>query len=155
EHVIATYRRAPEVFVSGDGAILRDAEGRAYLDFIGGLAVSALGHAHPQLVAALREQVGELLHVGNLYRHPYTEELASRLASLTGLVAAFFTNSGTEAVEAALKLARKHQRDRGAPERTGFVALEGSFHGRSLGALSVTHAPRYREPFGPLLQARF
>lgn len=155
EHVIATYRRAPEVFVAGEGAVLRDAEGHAYLDFLGGLAVSALGHAHPKLVAALRDQAGKVLHVSNLYRHPYTEELASRLAELTGLAAAFFTNSGTEAVEAALKLARKAQRDRGVPGRTGFVALEGSFHGRSLGALSVTHAPRYREPFGPLLEARF
>ncbi len=151
EHVLPTYRRAGEVFVAGDGAVLRDQEGHAYLDFLGGLAVSALGHAHPSLVAALREQVGMVLHVSNLYRHPHTEAVAALLAEATGLEAAFFCNSGAEANEAALKLARAVQRRRGAGARTGFVALEGGFHGRTLGALSVTHAAKYREPFAPLL----
>lgn len=151
EHVLPTYKRAEEVFVSGCGAELVDRDGRVWLDFLGGIAVSALGHAHPRLVEALRDQVGKVIHLSNLFRHPYTEEVAGRVARLCGLEAVFFTNSGTEAVECALKLARKAQRDRGAPERTGFVALEGSFHGRSMGALSVTHTEKYRAPFGPLI----
>jgi predicted acetylornithine/succinylornithine family transaminase len=152
EHVLLTYRRAEEVFVDGDGAEIRDAQGRVFLDFLSGIAVNALGHAHPELVAALQEQATQLLHVSNLYRHPYTEEVAARIAHLTGLEACFFSNSGAEAVEAALKIARKHQRNAGRPERTGFVALEGSFHGRTFGALSVTHTEKYRAPFEPLLQ---
>ena len=151
EHVIRTYARAEEVFVSGQGAVLRDADGREYLDMLGGIAVSALGHAHPELVAALRQQVGEVLHTSNLYRHPHTEAVAGLIADLTGLDAVFFTNSGAEATEAALKIARKHQRQTGAADRTGFVALEGGFHGRTLGALSVTHTPAYRAPFEPLV----
>lgn len=150
EHVIRNYVRAPEVFVEGEGALLRDAEGNEYLDFLAGIAVSALGHAHPELTEALRDQAGKLVHVSNLYRHPYTEEVAATIAELTGLHAVFFCNSGAEAVEAALKIARKHHRMRGA-ERTGFVALEGSFHGRTMGALSVTHTARYRRPFEPLV----
>jgi acetylornithine/succinyldiaminopimelate/putrescine aminotransferase len=151
EHVLLTYRRAEEVFVDGDGAEVRDEQGRVYLDFLSGIAVSALGHAHPEIVSALQDQAGKMLHTSNLFRHPYTEEVAARIAHLTGLEACFFTNSGTEAVEAALKIARKHQRIAGHPERTGFVAMEGSFHGRTYGALSVTHTAKYREPFGPLL----
>jgi acetylornithine/succinyldiaminopimelate/putrescine aminotransferase len=152
EHVMRTYRRPETVFVAGQGALLFDSDGREYLDFLGGIAVSALGHAYPPLVEALRDQVGKVIHVSNLYRHPYTEEVAARLAERTGMEAVFFTNSGTEANECALKIARKHQRLRGAPERTGFVALEGSFHGRTLGALSVTHTAKYRAPFEPLLE---
>jgi len=151
EHVLTTYLRADEVFVRGQGARLWDADGRQWLDFLGGIAVSALGHNHPRLVAELTEQLGSLIHTSNLFRHPYTDEVAARVARLTGLQAVFFTNSGTEAVEAALKIARKRQRQLGQPERTGFVALEGSFHGRSLGALSVTHTAKYREPFEPLI----
>ncbi len=151
EHVLSTYRRAPEVFVAGDGAEVRDASGRVWLDFLSGIGVSALGHNHPRLVPALRDQIGRLVHVSNLYRHPHTEELASRLARLTELEAVFFTNSGTEANEAALKLARKHFFARGDTGRTGFVALEGSFHGRTLGALSLTHSEKYRLPFAPLV----
>lgn len=151
EHVLTTYLRADEVFVRGQGARLWDADGRQWLDFLGGIAVSALGHNHPRLVAELTDQLGALIHTSNLFRHPYTDEVATRVARLSGLEAVFFTNSGTEAVEAALKIARKRQRQLGAPERTGFVALEGSFHGRSLGALSVTHTAKYREPFEPLI----
>jgi len=151
EHVLTTYRRAEEVFVEGSGAEIRDQQGRVYLDFLSGIAVSALGHAYPPLVEALREQVGRVVHVSNLYRHPYTEEVATRIARLTGLEACFFTNSGAEAVEAALKIARKRQRQLGHPGRTGFVALEGSFHGRTMGALSVTHTEKYRAPFEPLV----
>ena len=151
EHVLTTYRRAEEVFVEGSGATVRDAQGKEYLDFLSGIAVSALGHAHPELTAALQDQAGKMLHVSNLFRHPYTEEVAERIAHLTGLEACFFSNSGAEAVEAALKIARKHHRDSGHRERTWFVALEGSFHGRTLGALSVTHTEKYKKPFGPLL----
>ena len=151
EHVVPLYRRAEEVFVSGEGAVLRDADGREYLDFLAGIAVSALGHGHPELVSALREQTGQLLHVSNLYRHPFTEQVAELVADLTGLEAVVFTNSGAEAVEAALKIARKHQHARGNLGQTGFVALEGSFHGRTLGALSITHTEAYRAPFEPLI----
>jgi predicted acetylornithine/succinylornithine family transaminase len=151
EHVIRTYVRRPEVFVDGHGSVLRDADGREWLDFLGGIAVSALGHAHPALVAALRDQAGKLLHTSNLFRHPYTEDVAARLHRLSGMSAVFFTNSGTEATECALKLARKAMRSRGEPERTGFVALDGGFHGRTMGALSVTAGRKYREPFEPLV----
>jgi predicted acetylornithine/succinylornithine family transaminase len=149
--VLPTYQRADEVFVAGDGALVHDAGGRVWLDFLSGIAVNALGHAHPRLVRALREQAGKLVHTSNLYRHPYTEEVASRLARLTGLSAVFFSNSGAEANEAAMKLARKRAWLAGETERTGFVALEGSFHGRTMGALALTHAEKYRLPYGPLV----
>jgi acetylornithine/N-succinyldiaminopimelate aminotransferase len=151
EHLLRTYARAPEVFVEGQGAWLSTADGQRYLDLLGGIAVSALGHAHPRLVAALRDQVGRVLHTSNLYRHPYTEHVAAQLSRCTGLAAVFFANSGTEANECALKLARAHQERSGAPERDGFVALEGSFHGRTMGALSVTWNAKYRTPFEPLI----
>ncbi|MCA8955358.1 MAG: acetylornithine/succinylornithine family transaminase [Planctomycetes bacterium] len=149
EHVIKTYRRAEPVFVRGQGACLYTDQGREYLDFLGGIAVSALGHGHPKLVEALQDQVGKVLHVSNLLRHPYTEEVAERVTRLAGMAEVFFCNSGTEANEAALKIARKHHFAKGTG-RTGFVALEGSFHGRTMGALSVTHNRAYREPFAPL-----
>jgi predicted acetylornithine/succinylornithine family transaminase len=151
EHVLSTYLRADEVFVRGEGARLWDAEGRQWLDFLGGIAVSALGHNHPRLVPELADQLGRLIHTSNLFRHPYTDEVAARVARLSGMEAVFFTNSGTEAVEAALKISRKRQRQLGRPERSGFVALEGSFHGRTMGALSITHTAKYREPFEPLI----
>ena len=151
EHMVRNYVRAEEVFVEGHGAELRTAEGVAYLDFLGGIGVSALGHGHPELARALADQAHRTLHVSNLFRHPYTEEVAGRLTRLTGLDAALFTNSGTEANEAALKLARKHQKDAGRSHRTGFVALEGGFHGRTMGALSVTSGASYRAPFEPMV----
>jgi len=151
EHVLSTYLRADEIFVRGQGARLWDSDGRQWLDFLGGIAVSALGHNHPRLVAELTDQLGRLIHTSNLFRHPYTDEVATRVARLAGMQAVFFTNSGAEAVEAALKISRKHQRQLGHPARTGFVALEGSFHGRTMGALSVTHTVKYREPFEPLV----
>jgi acetylornithine aminotransferase/acetylornithine/N-succinyldiaminopimelate aminotransferase len=155
EHVIRTYQRSHEVFVGGRGATLIDRDGREFIDFLAGIAVSALGHAYPPLIAAVSDQVGRIVHSSNLLRHPYTEAVASRIAELTGLEASFFTNSGTEANEAALKLARKVQKDRGQPDRVAFVALHAAFHGRSMGALSCTHAEKYRKPFGPLLPVTF
>jgi len=155
EHVIHTYKRAEEVFVSGHGATLVDRDGKEFVDFLAGIAVSALGHAYPPLIEAVSDQVGRIVHLSNLLRHPYTEAVATRVAELTGLEASFFTNSGTEANEAALKLARKVQKDRGSPDRVAFVALHAAFHGRSMGALSCTHAEKYRKPFGPLLPVTF
>lgn len=152
EGVMKTYARADEVFVSGHGAVLQDSTGREFLDFLAGIAVSALGHGHAGLAAALRDQVGKVVHLSNLFRHPYTEQVATRLCTLTDMAAAFFTNSGTEALECALKLARKAMHVRGTPQRTSFVALEGGFHGRTLGSLSLTHNEKYRKPFLPLQQ---
>jgi acetylornithine/N-succinyldiaminopimelate aminotransferase len=150
EGLMKTYARADEVFVDGNGAILVDSTGREYLDWLAGIAVSALGHGHAELAAALRDQVGKVVHLSNLFRHPFTEQVATRLCALTGMGAAFFTNSGTEAIECALKLARKAMHLRGTPERTSFVALEAGFHGRTLGALSLTWNEKYRKPFVPL-----
>ncbi|QDU69050.1 aspartate aminotransferase family protein [Engelhardtia mirabilis] len=155
EHVLRTYQRAEPTFTHGRGARLVDGQGREYIDLMGGIAVSALGHAHPALVAALTDQIGRVLHTCNLYRHPYTEQVAGLLAKHTGLEAAFFSNSGTEANECALKAARAHHhrlaQAAGTAPRTAFLALEGSFHGRTLGALSVTWTERYRAPFEPLI----
>jgi len=155
EHVLRTYLRAEEVFVDGKGATVRDSTGRTWIDFLGGIAVSALGHGHVRLAAAIADQATKSIHLSNLFRHPYTELVAGRIARLSGLEAVFFTNSGAEANEAALKLARKYQRSKGRPERTSFLALEGAFHGRTTGALSLTHTSKYREPFGPLLECRW
>ena len=148
--VLQTYRRAPVVFERGSGCRLFDASGRAYLDFISGIGVASLGHAHPRLAAAIAEQAETLLHTSNLYFHPLQAEVATRLVALSGLTRAFFCNSGTEAVEACLKFARRYWHAQGAP-RTGFVALDRGFHGRTMGALSVTWDEHYRTPFGPLL----
>ena len=153
--LMKTYARHAEVFVGGRGARLFDRDGHEYLDFLAGIAVSALGHAHPQLIAAVREQVAQVVHLSNLFRHPYTEAVATRLCALTDMAAAFFTNSGAEAIECALKLARKAMHVRGTPERSSFVALAGGFHGRTFGALSLTHSEKYRAPFGPLLPVRW
>ncbi|GDY00944.1 acetylornithine aminotransferase [Planctomycetota bacterium] len=150
EGLMKTYARTDEVFVDGRGAVLIDNLGREYLDFLAGIAVSALGHGHPELAANLRDQVGKFVHLSNLFRHPYTEQVALRMCRLSGMAAAFFTNSGTEAMECALKLARKAMYKRGTPQRSSFVGLTAGFHGRSLGALSLTHNEKYRKPFGPL-----
>jgi acetylornithine aminotransferase len=132
--------------VSGTGCRVVDSEGREYLDFVAGIAVSALGHAHPAVVDALRRGAGGLIHVSNLYWTEPMVRLAERLTAAAGMERAFFCNSGAEAVEAALKLGRKAR-----PGRSGIVCFEGGFHGRTLGALSVTARPRYQDPFRPLL----
>jgi acetylornithine/N-succinyldiaminopimelate aminotransferase len=150
KHVLQTYRRQPVTFVRGEGARLFDAEGREYLDLLSGIGVASLGHAHPGLARALAEQARTLLHTSNLFFHPLQGQLAERLAQISGLPRAFFCNSGTEAVEACLKFARRYWRTLGET-RTEIVALEESFHGRTIGALSVTSDEHYRAPFAPLL----
>ena len=149
-HVLQTYRRQPVTFVRGEGVHLFDAEGRDYLDLLSGIGVASLGHAHPGLARAIADQAQTLLHTSNLFFHPLQGQLAERLAHLSGLPRAFFCNSGAEAVEACLKFARRHWFTLGEP-RTEIVALEESFHGRTLGALSVTSNEHYRTPFAPLL----
>jgi acetylornithine aminotransferase/acetylornithine/N-succinyldiaminopimelate aminotransferase len=149
-HVLQTYRRQPVTFVRGQGCRLWDAEGREYLDLLSGIGVAALGHSHPALARAIAEQAQALLHTSNLFYHPYQGRLAERLAALSGLDRAFFCNSGTEAVEACMKFARRYWHAKGEP-RAEFVALEESFHGRTFGSLSVTSDEHYRKPFEPLL----
>jgi len=144
--ILGTYNRTPFHPRSGKGAQLFDAEGRAYWDLLGGIAVNVLGHKHPKLVKALREESDALLHVSNLFYHPAQGILGERLVRESGLRRAFFCNSGTEANEAALKFARLAN-----PGRSGIVALEESFHGRTLGSLSMTGHEAYRTPFAPLV----
>jgi len=150
KHVLQTYRRNAVTFVRGQGVRLWDADGREYLDLLSGIGVAALGHAHPALTRAISDQAQTLLHTSNLFYHPYQGQLAERLANLSGLERAFFCNSGTEAVEACLKFARRYWHTRGEP-RAEFIALEESFHGRTFGSLSVTSDEHYRAPFEPLL----
>lgn len=149
-HILPVYRRPDVVFERGDGPWLFDSSGRRYLDFISGVGVCSLGHAHPALVSALSEQASLLAHTSNLFNHPWQAPVADRLAALSGLDGVFLCNSGTEAVEACLKFARKYWYAQKAPRRQ-FVALEHSFHGRTIGALSVTWDEHYRDPFGPLM----
>jgi predicted acetylornithine/succinylornithine family transaminase len=150
-HVVPTYRRAPVVLVRGQGVFLYDADGREYLDLISGVGVAALGHAHPGLADAIADQARTLLHCSNLFYHPLQGQLAEQLANLSGLPRAFFCNSGTEAVETCLKFVRRYWHTRGAHERVEIIALDGSFHGRTYGSLSMTSDPHYRDPFAPLL----
>ncbi len=149
-HVLQTYRRYPVIFVRGDGVRLFDTDGREYLDLLSGIGVASLGHAHPRLARAIADQAATLIHTSNLFYHPLQGQLAERLAGLSGLPRAFFCNSGTEAVEACLKFARRYWYSRGEP-RAEFIALEESFHGRTFGSLSITSDEHYRAPFGPLL----
>jgi acetylornithine/N-succinyldiaminopimelate aminotransferase len=149
-HVLQTYRRVPVTFVRGQGVRLYDAEGREYYDLLSGIGVAALGHAHPGLARAVAEQAETLIHTSNLFYHPLQGQLAERLANLSGLPRAFFCNSGTEAVEACLKFARRYWYTKGEP-RKEIIALDESFHGRTFGALSVTSDEHYRNPFEPLL----
>ena len=148
--VLQTYKRNPVTLVRGNGVRVYDADGREYLDLLSGIGVAALGHAHPGLAAAITDQAQTLIHTSNLFYHPLQGQVAERLAQLSGLPRAFFCNSGTEAVEACLKFARRYWFTRGEP-RAQFVALDESFHGRTFGSLSVTSDLHYREPFEPLL----
>ncbi len=145
--MLATYKRWPIQFERGSGSTLYDPDGKPYLDLVAGLAVASVGHAHPDVTSAIAEQAARLLHVSNLYVTAPQRELAGRLLSVSGGMRSFFCNSGAEAVECALKLARKW----GGPQRRGIVATVGGFHGRTLGALSVTGQPSKRASFEPLL----
>jgi predicted acetylornithine/succinylornithine family transaminase len=151
-HVLQTYRRQPVAFVRGSGPRLYDVDGREYLDFVSGIGVASLGHAHPGLAAAIADQAATLLHTSNLYYHPYQAEAAARLTALSGLARVFFCNSGAEANEACLKFARRYWHTQGVKGRVGYVAIEGGFAGRTMGALSVTHDEHYRGPFMPLIE---
>ena len=149
-HVLQTYRRNAVTLVRGEGVRLYDANGREYFDLLSGIGVAALGHAHPGLARVVADQAKTLIHTSNLFFHPLQGQLAEKLASLSGLPRAFFCNSGTEAVEACLKFARRYWYTKGAP-RQEFIALDESFHGRTFGSLSVTSDEHYRQPFEPLL----
>jgi acetylornithine/N-succinyldiaminopimelate aminotransferase len=148
-HILPTYARVDLAFERGEGAWLYTASGERYLDFTSGVAVNALGHAHPALVAALSEQAHKLWHVSNLYRIPGAEKLADRLCEASFADVAFFCNSGTEALEGAIKMARKYHAANGAPERYRIVTFEGAFHGRTLAALAATGNKKYLDGFGP------
>lgn len=141
------------VFTHGKGVRLYDSTGREYLDFIGGIAVNALGYAHPRMVKAIRQEAGRATHVSNLFHNPYQGPLAHKLAQWSGLDRVFFSNSGSEAIEGALKLARAYSHAKTGPntEKIRILALENSFHGRTMGAVSITHTAKYREPFEPLI----
>ena len=151
QHVLQTYKRQPVVFVRGEGTRLFDETGKRYLDFISGIGVCVLGHAHPGLAAVIADQAKTLIHISNLYYHPLQGQLAAKLAAMSGLQRTFFCNSGTEAVEACLKFSRRYWYSRGVKDRTHYVALEHGFSGRSMGALSVTANANYRAPFEPLI----
>ncbi len=149
-HVLNTYGRLPIALSHGQGCHVWDTDGRRYLDALGGIAVNTLGHAHPKLVPALQDQVSKLIHTSNYYQSPLQEALAAKLCELSGLEAVFFANSGLEANEGALKIARKFGHDKGidAPE---IVVYEAAFHGRSIATLSATGNPKVQAGFGPLV----
>lgn len=151
EHVLHTYNRFPVAFVRGEGMYLYDAEGKKYLDFAAGIAVHALGHAHPVFTAAIQEQVGKLIHTSNLYYHDQLAEASEKLAKAAEMDKVFFTNSGTEAIEGAIKAARKYAWLKDKKNDHEIIAMRNSFHGRSMGALSVTGNDHYQEPFRPLI----
>lgn len=152
--MVQTYDRSPHLFVEGHGVYLRDNNGNDYLDLLTGIGVSALGYGHPAIVDAISRQSASLIHTSNLFYHPGSAYLALQLTEISGLDRVFFCNSGTEAWEAALKIARAHAgrvRSAGRNIGTRFLALEHSFHGRSMGSVATTHKLAYREPFSPLM----
>ncbi len=150
-HVMQTYGRLPIALSHGQGCWVWDTDGRRYLDALAGIAVNTLGHAHPRLVPALQEQVGRLIHQSNYYHAPLQEQLAAKLCAISGLDAVFFCNSGLEANEAAIKIARKFGHDKGI-ERPEIVVYEKAFHGRSIATLSATGNPKVQAGFGPLVE---
>ena len=150
-HVLDTYGRLPIALTHGRGCWLWDTEGRKYLDGLGGIAVNTLGHAHPKLVPALQEQIGRLIHTSNYYEVPLQEQLAAKLCEISGLSGAFFCNSGLEANEGALKIARKYGHDRGIA-RPEIIVYEKAFHGRSIATLSATGNPKIQQGFEPLVE---
>ena len=154
ELLLPTYDRQKVLFTHGRGVYLWDSEGKRYLDFLSGIGVNALGHAHPAITRVLKLQAGKLIHISNLFYHQFQAELAKRLTRISGLDRAFFCNSGTESWEAALKLARIYARannKNGRQPKTTFIALENSFHGRTFGSLATTGQQKYRAPFEPVV----
>ena len=152
--LVSTYDRIPVLFERGAGVHVFDCDGRRYVDFLSGIGVNALGYGHPAIQAAITEQAGRLIHVSNLFYHEHQARLASKLAALSGLDRAFFCNSGTEAWECALKLARAYARSakkNGAKPKTKLLVMDNSFHGRTLGSLATTGNKKYRAPFAPML----
>ncbi|MEX2262585.1 MAG: aspartate aminotransferase family protein [Bryobacteraceae bacterium] len=149
-YLLQNYSRYPLVLARGRGSYVYDVDGKRYLDFIAGIGVNALGHAHPRITRVIREQAATLIHSSNLYYHQYQGPLAKRLSEISGLKRSFFANSGTEAMEAALKMVRAHG-SRISPEKHEVISIDNSFHGRTLGALSITGQPKYRKDFEPLL----
>ncbi len=149
-YLLQNYARYPLELARGKGCWLFDAGGRRYLDLLSGIGVNSLGHAHPRVVSVIRDQSRKLIHTSNLYYHAYQGPLAQRIVETSGLDRVFFCNSGTEAIEGALKMARGRAHAI-STEKFEIVALENSFHGRTFGALSITGQPKYREPFEPLL----
>ncbi|MBS1824933.1 MAG: aspartate aminotransferase family protein [Acidobacteria bacterium] len=150
QYVMQTYARYPLVLQRGKGCYLWDVDGKRYLDLLSGIGVNALGHSHPRIVRAIREQSVKLVHCSNLYYHEWQGKLAERLHQVSGLQRTFFCNSGTEATEGALKIVKSYG-NRVSPEKNEIIALEDSFHGRSLGAISITGQPKYRKDFEPLI----
>ena len=150
EYLLQNYARYPLVLARGKGCWVYDLEGRRYLDMLAGIGVNALGHAHPRITKVIRQQAGLMIHSSNLYYHEYQGPLARRLAQISGLQRAFFANTGTEAVEGALKMVHGHGCAIHA-DKFEIISLDNSFHGRTLGALSVTGQPKYRADFEPLI----
>ncbi len=152
--LLPTYDRHKILFTRGRGVYLWDSEGKRYLDFLSGIGVNALGHAHPAIQKVLKQQAGKLIHTSNLFYHEYQSELAKRLTKISGLERAFFCNSGTEAWEGALKLARAYAQEHnsnGHKAKWRLLALENSFHGRTFGSLATTGQAKYRRPFAPMM----
>src|SRR6266705_5891110 len=150
-HLLPTYARVDLAFERGEGAWLVATNGDRYLDFTSGVAVNALGHAHPHLVEAITEQAGKVWHVSNLYRMPEGERLAERLCAESFADVVFFANSGAEAMECAIKIARKYQSASGRPERYRIITFEGAFHGRTLATLAAGGQKKYLDGFGPVV----
>lgn len=150
EYLLQTYARYPLVLRRGKGCYLYDTSGKRYLDLIAGIGVNALGHAHPRITKVIREQAGRLVHTSNLYYHDFQGPLAKKLCEASGLQRVFFTNSGTESMEGAIKMIRAHGNSKG-PDKHEIISLDNSFHGRSTGALSLTGQAKYRKDFEPLL----
>jgi predicted acetylornithine/succinylornithine family transaminase len=149
-YLLQNYGRHPLVLVRGDGPYMWDDAGKRYLDFIAGIGVNALGQNHPRIVAAIRDQAARLIHTSNLFYNQFQGPLAQRIAEVSGLNRTFFTNSGTESTEGAMKMIKAHGRDID-PAKIEIVSLDNSFHGRTLGALSITGQPKYRKDFEPLI----
>jgi acetylornithine/N-succinyldiaminopimelate aminotransferase len=150
--LLPTYNRYPVALSRGKGVFLYDVEGKRYLDFVAGLGVNALGHGHPRVLKVIREQAARAIHVSNLYYNEFQGRLAEKLYQLSGLHRAFFSNSGTEAIEGSIKLARLAGHRVGGEGKSQLVALEGSYHGRTFGAMSLTGQDKYRKGFEPLLE---